>query len=550
MTNQPRATGVLIVGAGPIGLTLAIDLAWRGIDVTVVERRHAGEAPEPKCNHVSARSMEYFRRLGIAAKLRNVGLPEDYPNDVSYRTSFTGTEFARIHIPCRRDRYTDKSGPDGHWPTPEPPHRVNQTFLEPVLLEHAAALPEIAILNRTQIESFVQRDAEIVATARNLDTGETLRFASQYLVGCDGARSTVRRAIGAQFEGDAVVQRVQATFMCAPDLIRLQHGERSWMTVAVNPRRAGTVIAIDGRKRWLLFNHLRPGERDFDAVDRDWAIRAILGVGPDFRYEILSKEDWYGRRLIASKFREHRVFIAGDAAHIWVPFAGYGMNAGIADAVNLAWLLAARLKGWALPEILDAYEAERRPITEQVSRFAMAHADREIERRGAIPSDIELPGPEGDAVRVRIGQAAYDLNVQQFCCGGLNFGYFYDRSPIIVYDGAKQPAYTMAEFTPSTVPGCRAPHFWLRDGRSIYDLLGPGYTLLCFDPKIATGTLEEAAARRAVPLEVVGVAGEDAPKVYRHRLVLVRTDQHIAWRGDALPDDRGAFIDLLRGARA
>src|SRR5512145_1183169 len=173
MTTQHRATRVLIVAAGPVGLTLAIDLAWRGIDVTVVERRHAGEAPEPKCNHVAARSMEVFRRLDIAAKLRSVGLPEDYPNDVSYRTSFAGTEFARIHIPCRRDRYTDRSGADGNWPTPEPPHRVNQTFLEPVLFEYAAALPRVTILNRTQVESFEQSDDEVIATVRNLDTGET-----------------------------------------------------------------------------------------------------------------------------------------------------------------------------------------------------------------------------------------------------------------------------------------------------------------------------------------------------------------------------------------
>src|SRR5262245_65794305 len=180
MASRQIATRVLIVGAGPVGLTLAIDLAWRGIDVTVVERRHAGEAPEPKCNHVSARSMEVFRRLGIAAKLRNVGLPEDYPNDVSYRTSFAGIEFARIHIPCRRDRYTDKSGPDGHWPTPEPPHRVNQTFLEPVLFEHAATLARVAILNRTEIERVEQTDGEVVATARNRDSGETVRIACSY----------------------------------------------------------------------------------------------------------------------------------------------------------------------------------------------------------------------------------------------------------------------------------------------------------------------------------------------------------------------------------
>src|SRR6202795_1787851 len=157
-----KQTPVLIVGGGPVCLTLALDLAWRGIDVTIVERRHAGEPPEPKCNHVSARSMEIYRRLGIAAKLRNEGLPEDYPNDVSYRTSFTGIEFARISIPCRRDRFTDKSGPDGLWPTPEPPHRANQIFLEPLLFGHAASQPRITILNRTEIENFKQRDAEVV----------------------------------------------------------------------------------------------------------------------------------------------------------------------------------------------------------------------------------------------------------------------------------------------------------------------------------------------------------------------------------------------------
>jgi 2-polyprenyl-6-methoxyphenol hydroxylase-like FAD-dependent oxidoreductase len=251
-------------------LALAIGPAWRGIDVTVVERRHAGEAPEPKCNHVSARSMEVFRRLGIAAKLRNVGLPEDYPNDVSYRTSFTSVEFARIHIPCRRDRYTDKSGPDGHWPTPEPPHRVNQTFVEPVLFEHAAALPRVTILNRTQVESFEQSGAEVAAAVRNLDTGEISRISACYLVGCDGGRSMVRRGIGAQLEGDAVIQRVQATFIQASDLLRLQEGERSWMTHAVNPRRTGTIIAAgvirerlidDLLPRWAAVQRPRPGAK-------------------------------------------------------------------------------------------------------------------------------------------------------------------------------------------------------------------------------------------------------------------------------------------------
>ena len=168
-----------------------------------------------------------------------------------------------------------------------------------------------------------------------------------------------------------------------------------------------------------------------------------------------------------------------------MPYAGYGMNAGIADATNLAWLLAAYLQGWADIAILDAYEAERLPITEQVSRFAMEMAGKVLSQRRTVPDAIEQPGPEGDAVRQQVGQAAYDLNVQQYCCAGLNFGYFYDRSPIIAYDGAEQPGFTMADFTPSSTPGCRLPFAKLADGRPVYDALGPGYTLLRYDPDVA-----------------------------------------------------------------
>lgn len=543
-----RETPVLVVGGGPVGMTLAIDLAWRGIEVTVVERRRPGELPEPRCNHVSARSMEIYRRLGIATKLRNVGLPEDYPNDISYRTSFTGIEFARIHIPCRRDRFTDKSGPDGYWPTPEPPHRVNQIYLEPVLFEHAVALSPVTILNRTEIEGIEQQDDQVVATVRNLDRGETARIACSYLVGCDGGKSTVRRAIGAKLEGDAVIQQVQATFIRAPELIGLQKHEPSWMTNAVNPRCVGNVIAIDGRERWIIFNYLKPEETDFEAVDRDWAIRTILGVGPEFRYHILSKEDWYGRRLIANKFRVARVFLAGDAAHIWVPYAGYGMNAGIADATNLSWLLAAHCDGWAPAAILDAYEAERGPITEQVSRFAMAHAEKEIGRRGAVPAAIEETGPEGDRARAAAGRISYDINVHQYCCGGLNFGTYYVASPIIAYDGSVHPTFSMSEFTPSTVPGCRTPHLWLSDGRSLYDAMGPEYTLLRLDAAVDVTPLVAAARERGVPLAVLDISSPKTTGSYTTRLVLSRPDQHVAWRGNACPKDPLALVDLIRGA--
>jgi hypothetical protein len=320
------------------------------------------------------------------------------------------------------------------------------------------------------------------------------------------------------------------------------------MTNAVNPRRSGNVIAIDGNERWMIFNYLKPGEKDFDLVGRDGAIREILGVGSDFRYEMLSTEDWYGRRLLADKFREGRVFIAGDAAHVWVPYAGYGMNAGIADAMDLSWLLAAHLNGWAPARILDAYEAERWPITEQVSRFAMSHAEKEIARRSAIPAAIEAPGIEGERARAEAGRVCYDVNVHQYCCGGLNFGSYYEKSPIIAYDGAAHPAYSLSTFTPSTVPGCRTPHVWLFDGRSLYDAMGPEYSLLRLDPGVDVGNLVAAARRRGVPLAVVDVDSPETAGLYTTRLVLSRPDQHVAWRGDACPRDCLALIDLIRGA--
>jgi 2-polyprenyl-6-methoxyphenol hydroxylase-like FAD-dependent oxidoreductase len=538
---------VLIVGAGPVGLTLAIDLAWRGIDVAVVETRARAAPPEPKCNHVAARTMEIFRRLGIAGKIRNAGLPADYPHDISYRTSFTGAELTRIKIPCRRDRFTAKDAADSNWPTPEPPHRINQIFLEPILFEHAASQPRITIINRTSVEDVLIEDNSASVSLRDLDTGAAKRVDCRFLIGCDGARSVVRKAIGAELSGDVIIQRVQSTFIRAPGLIERQQHQNAWGTGAINPRRSGMVYAIDGCERWLVHNYLRPNEDDFEAVDRDGCLRTILGVGIDFEYEIISKEDWYGRRLIANKFRDRCAFIAGDAAHIWVPYAGYGMNAGIADAMNLSWLMAAHLNGWAPESILDAYEAERWPITSQVSRFAMSHAEAEIERRGAVPPEIEEEGPRGDTARRAVGRLTYEINVQQYACAGLNFGAYYDSSPIIAYDGTAQPSYTMNSYTPSTVPGCRTPHFFRDDGSSLYDAMGPEFTLLRFDPGLDVASLSGAAREKRVPLRILDVEQPDA--AYEGgRLVLSRPDQHVAWRGDRIPFDPVALIDRIRGA--
>jgi hypothetical protein len=311
----------------------------------------------------------------------------------------------------------------------------------------------------------------------------------------------------------------------------------AWAMFTVNPRRSGNIYAIDGKEVWLIHNYLRDHEVDFEAVDRDWAIRTILGVGDDFEYEVMSKEDWIGRRLVSDQLQSGKVFVAGDAAHLWVPYAGYGMNAGLADAANLAWHLAAQLEGWAAPQALSAYEKERHPITEQVSRFAMNHAHAMSQRRRQIPENLEEDSPAGQAARTEFGQDLYDLNVQQYCCAGLNFGYYYDQSPVMVYDEERAPDYSMGSFQSSSVPGCRAPHFWLAEGRSVYDALGPAYTLLCFVNPICetVEALKGQAAVARMPLAVIDVSSQaNVPPEYRHAFVLVRSDAHTVWRGDAL----------------
>lgn len=542
---QHYKTQVCIVGAGPVGLTLAMDLAQRDIKVTIVEIRNKGEAPNVKCNHVSARSMEIFRRLGIVESIRQAGLPADYPHDVVYKTRFLGQELSRIKIPSRSERYTSTEGPDTHWPTAEPPHRINQIYLEPILFSHATKMSNIRILNRTQVTDYVDAHDHCVVYAQDLNSQQKIEIKADFIIGCDGGRSMVRKKMGIALSGVGELGKVQSTCIRAADLLSLLDATPAWSTFSVNPERGGNVYAIDGKEIWLIHNYLI-GEESFESVNRDDSIRKILGVDAHFKYEILSKEDWIARRLVANEFRKGRVFICGDAAHLWVPMAGYGMNAGIADAMNLSWTLAAYIKGWADEGILDIYQLERQPITAQVSNFAMNHALTLHKERLKVPDHIEDDSMQAQQSRNSFGQMLYDLNVKQYCCAGLNFGYYYHQSPIIHYDHEQAPAYDMDQFVSSTVPGCRLPHFWLDDGRSLYDLLGAGYTLISFDASLDLADFAALSHERGFPLQLLKIKNQDLTALgYKTKLILVRPDQHVAWRGNLLPQDLEEFLDIL-----
>lgn len=548
--TQDLDADVLIIGAGPVGLVAALDLAARGIRTIVIEQREYLEPPNVKCNHVASRTMESFRRLGIAAEVRAAGLPADYPQDVAFRTSLTGREFARIPIPASGERYTSQLGPDTSWNTPEPPHRINQTFLEPILARHAAASDRITLRNRTLFHTLSQDDSSVSVVVSDLDGSNEQTLRGRYLIGADGGRSNVRKQIGAKLSGDAVLQHVQSTCIRSAELYERMTAEepRAWGYYTFNARRLGHVYAIDGRETFLVHTYLSPEEAaDEGSVDRDAAIRAILGVDEEFDFEVVSREDWVARRLLADRFRDRRVFLAGDATHLWVPFAGFGMNAGIADVLNLTWTLGAHLNGWADDGILAAYEAERRPITEQVSHFAMNH-QRKL-AKPSLPDAIEEDTVAGEAARAEFGVAVRALNEPQFAAAGLNYGYVYDASPVIAYDDESAPGYSMGEYTPSTVPGCRAPHFRLPDGTSFYDLLSDGFTLVA-RRGADSAALAASARSRGIPFALVEVDADRLPAEYTQALTLVRQDQQVVWRGDHADAATAADLwELVRGAR-
>ncbi len=548
MTNYD----VIIVGAGPVGMTAALDLAQRGIRVAIIEKRDISTPADARCNSISARTMEMFRSLGFSEEVRASGLPDEHPTDVTYATSFLDKPFVRIRLPSRAERYGQNGRsapgfPDSHWLTPEPVVRLSQMYLEPVLQRKVQACEYIKSFWACEATQVIDNGDSVTVHAQ-FDANEPLHLNAAYVIGTDGASSIVRKSLGFQFEGDADLGRTRSTLIRTTELRDKISFRPPWMAWTLSQEGTGTVIAIDGNELWLVHCALPHRAKDFSDLDLDLGIRRVLGVGPDFTYEIVHQKDWTARRLVSNKFRKGRVFIAGDAAHVWIPAAGYGMNAGIADVTNLTWMLAGVINGWADQSLLDAHELERHPITEQVSRFAMAKALENVEmaRGREIPRVLVSKSPIGWLLRKLLGRRLNAMNIPQFACEGLNFGYYYDHSPVIHYDDEQPPSYDMGTATPSSVPGCRAPHFWLPDGSSLYDQMGKDFALLTFSHDSCSSLMNEALHRN-IPITHIA-APRPALACYKHNCYVVRPDRHIAWRGNTLPENPGTLLDMLVGA--
>lgn len=537
-STPPRSieTDVLIAGGGPCGLMLSIELGRRGIRCLMVDAK-PGTAFNPQANATQARTMEHFRRLGFANEIRALGLPPDHATDIAYFTRYSGLELARIQLPTSAEAVAKIKAMSGAWSAAELPHRVSQKFVEQVLRNHAQAYPSNDVRYGWTLERFSDDGDGVSAAVRPTAGGSAQEVRARYLVGADGARSFVRRELGIEWGGVTGIQRdfmggkMFAVYLRAPTFVSVLKHPQAWMYVAVNDQRRAFMASVDGVAEYAFHAALRPGE-DADAWTEADARRVFAeAVGAEVPIEILSMGTWLaGHALVARKLRRGRVFIAGDAAHLFTPTGGLGYNTAVEDAVNLSWKLASVIKGQAPPALLDSYEAERKPLAERNTGYARHFADS-VGLYVAKP-ELEEASERGDEAR-RIASEYFTRHARlEFNIPGVTFGGRYDASPVIVRDDAVLPPDEANNYVPTASPGGRPPHAWLDDGRSLFDLFHTEWTLLRLGADAPSGTAFEAAARSAgMDLRTVHVAQASLRELYQAPLALIRPDQIVAWRG-------------------
>jgi 2-polyprenyl-6-methoxyphenol hydroxylase-like FAD-dependent oxidoreductase len=537
--NAGLDCGVLIIGAGPCGLTLAIELGRRGVSTIVLEEK-TSPARFPAANATQARTMEHFRRLGFAEKVRAQGLPPDYPTDIAYFTRFTGNELARIRLPSARAAREIVKTLSGSWSAAELPHRCSQMYIEAVLREEAQALPSVSI--RTGTRATALRDAGDAVEVEAVEGSNRHTLRAAYAVGADGARSLARKTLGVSFagEGEAVRDflggRMFALHFRSPKLYETIPHRRAWLYWTVARGRRSILASINGRDEFAFHTQLKPEQQPADVTDADAKAMVHTSVGAPIDIEIIARSTWNaGYTLVAETFGRGRILIGGDAAHLFTPTGGLGYNTAVEDAVNLGWKLAALVKGWGAPALLDSYQAERQAIAKRNTAFARGFADS-VGLFVPAP-ELEEDNPAGEAARKIAGEHFNHHARFEFDIPGITFGGRYDGSRVIVSDGSAPPPDSPNIYVPTGCPGGRAPHIWLDDGRSLYDALGFEFTLLRLGTKPPDAAPFVAAADAlGMPLSVVDLAETSARDLYGADLALIRPDQIVAWRGNSTTD--------------
>lgn len=535
---QELHTEVLIVGAGPAGLMLAIELGCRGIPCVIFDRE--AQAPRyPKANASSARTMEHYRRRGLAELVRAAGLPQDHAQDIVYLTRLTGYELTRFRGPSAAQARARAATGDfraDSWPSPELPHRGQQMYIEAILRDALREYPSVTTCYGHDVTALDETPQAVSLTAG------ALRAHGRYVVGCDGARSLVRNAMQTVYAGQGAEQRaffggqMASIYIKSAALAALLPAEKAWQYWFVNGQRRGVMVAINGVDEFVFGVQLAPGQ----AVE-ELPVGEILATlaGRQFDYTLLHLNAWTaGHTLVAERFRAGRCFIAGDAAHLFTPTSGMGYNTSVDDAVNLGWKLAAVLQGWGGEALLDSYERERQPIARRNTSYARAMADSMAAL--APPERIEDAGLVEDGLRHAFGERCRMHLAREYNIPGLQLGLRYE-SEVLAHEDAAAPVDDPTEYLASAYPGARAPHVELGQGEgaaTLFDHFGRDFTLLCLEEgqPDAMASWRDAALAACVPLSVLRCDVPQARKLYGAALVLVRPDGHVAWRGDAGAD--------------
>jgi len=541
MADAANTTEVLVIGAGPVGLTLAVDLGRRGVRCTLIERKPAPEFL-PKMERCNARTMEIFRRMGLSERIRASGLRADVPMDVYVVLAMNEPPLLRLPYPSvSESRARIAACTDGSMPL-EPYQLISQYTLEPLLKSIAESLPTVTVRYGCEFLELTQDASGVTAVVHDAGQPEAIRAA--FVVGCDGGGSAVRKQLGIQLHGEGDLLRLfQALYVCPAlfDMIPIGDGPGHGRHYHVADDKATFLIMQDSTRHWTLHATVERPE--------DMARQFERTIGVPVEYEMLSAGQWRQNLLLADRYRDGRVFLAGDSAHLVIPTGGLGMNTGVGDAIDLSWKLQATLAGWAGPTLLDSYEIERRQVGDRnVAASRYASLGRRAWRSQYRP-DIRDATPSGQAARDRLAEVA---NVEQRKTNemiGAELGYRYVGSPVIA-DEPDGPEHLFREYVATTWPGSRLPHVWLTDGSALHDRIPDGYTLLRLGTTGAnTSALERAMVATGAPFQTVTI--DDAPPrdVYGYDFILVRPDLHVVWRGNQPPDDARALAALVTGRR-
>jgi len=518
---------VLVSGGGPVGLALAIELGQHGIRCLVVEPRPQPTRLRPRAKTLNTRTLEHFRRWGIADRIRAAApLPTSWSQDVSFCTTLLGTEITRL---------TGVLGLVDEGVSPELGQQIPQYVTEEVLREVAAGTPGIDLRIGSRVIGL--RSGEDAVTVSVVDAdGREREVVADYVVGADGARSVVRESIGAAYVGEQALRpNTGVVFRCEGLDARVPHAP-AVQTWVINDDTPGMLGPIDRHGLWWLIAFGVDGT----APDLDPRRLVTGAVGEDLPVEIVSTDPWVARMELVDRCRAGRVFLIGDAAHLNPPFGGHGLNTGVGDAVDLGWKLAATIDGWAGPGILDSHELERAPLQRRVIDEAVANMSTLSPE--LLGEDLSAAGPRGDEARALAAQRIQATKTREFHSLDLVLGHRYESSPILPPVAAEAgPWQTVA------TPGTRLPHLWLEPDRSTLDLVRSSHVLLA-SPGTETAALTSAAKEQSMPLQVHRLSTE-AMAGLGADWVVIRPDQVVAAAGTGTPSGAD-LVDTLTGHAA